>query len=148
MGRHSKYQGDPLGPQKAYLQTPRGKAAYKRYQISEKGKTKKREWARRERLKQLSSKPQKFIDKYGDLDAALNLLDDREEEVIVRIYGLDGNLPIKQKDIAEEWGTSHQWITQIKQSAIAKLEAAKQAKAEATEQDQNSSPPEAQREES
>ncbi len=85
--------------------------------------------------------------KISNADLALNLLSDRETQVIIKIYGLDGNPPIKQKDIAEEWDTKPQWISHVKLSAIAKLEAAKQAKAEATEQDQNSSP-EAQREES
>ncbi|MDJ0727157.1 MAG: hypothetical protein QNJ38_18810 [Prochloraceae cyanobacterium] len=147
MGRPRKYD-DPFGAQKAYFKTPKGKAALKKAQSSENGKRIKLNWWQKNRGTAPSDRANKFIDTYGDVEKALSLLDEREQEVIVKIYGLDGNLPIKQKDIAKQWGTSGQWITEVKQSAIAKLEAAKQAKAEATEQDKNPSAPEAQREES
>ncbi len=139
-------KSDKYRRQKAYRQTLKGQFTEIKYERSQKGRKRKTDWAHRQRLKVLADRANEFIDTYGDVEKALSLLDEREQEVIVKIYGLDGNLPIKQKDIAKQWGTSGQWITEVKQSAIAKLEAAKLAKAEASEQDQNSSP-EAQREE-
>lgn len=121
MSKPSKYDRK-YGRQKAYRQSPKGKATEKRYEKSDKGRKRKRDWAQKERLKVLSAKSKEFIETYGDIDEALDLLNEREEEVIVKIFGLDGNLPVKQIDIAKEWGTSPQWISDIKTSAMDKLD--------------------------
>ncbi len=148
MGRPKKHHDlDVYASRRAYNKSEKGKVVAKRYESSEAGKARKRNW-KRKHDGTILDKRQWFLDEYGDIDVSLSFLDDRETEVIIKIYGLDGNPPLKQKDIAEEWNTKPQWISKVKLSAIAKLEAAKQTKAEASEQDKNSSPPEAQREES
>ncbi len=132
--------------QRAYRQTLKGKITEEKYEKSDKGRERKKRWAEEQRLKKKLARRQEFIDLYGDIDTILNLLDEKQRIVIDRIYGLSDSIPVKESDIAREWGNTRAWINKIKLQAIAKLEAAKQAKAEATEQDKNSSP-EAQREE-
>ncbi len=161
MGRPRKYE-DPYGGQKAYFKTPKGKAARKRYQSSDKGKEVKRDWWQKNRGKTPLDPQQYFIDTYGDPDTALQLLPQKQKLVIKYLYGLDGGEPLTQEAIADLMGYRQQWIAQLKKKAIdtlndaiskkslspyAKLEAAKLAKAEASEQDQNPSPTEAQQEE-
>ncbi|MGF1490698.1 MAG: sigma factor-like helix-turn-helix DNA-binding protein [Prochloraceae cyanobacterium] len=119
MGRPKKYQ-DLYGPQKAYLQTEKGKEALKRYRSSEKVKIRERNRARTRRGT-IIDKQQWFIDNYGDIENTLNILDDKQRQVINLIYGLDGNEPITQKDLAERWGKSPQWISQLKKSALNKI---------------------------
>ena len=125
MPKPRKYS-DLYGAQKAYLKTEKGKQALKRYQTSEKRRIKQRERAR-VRRGTIIDKQQWFIDTYGDMDTISSFLDEREQEVITLIYGLDGSEPTKQKDIAEYWGKSPQFISGIKKEALAKLEPLKQS---------------------
>lgn len=114
--------------QERYRKTNEGKATEKKYESSEKARKRKRDWWNRNKRKKPLDLKKYFIDTYGDIETALSFLDARETEVIIKIYGLDGNDPVKQKYIAEEWGTSGQWITQIKKEAISKLEEAAKSK--------------------
>ena len=161
MPRPRKYP-DRQGCKKAYRQTEKGKAAEKRYQTSEKGKQTRREWWQKKYGKTPLDPQQYFLDTYGDPETALQLLPQKQKLVIKYLYGLDGGEPLTQEAIADLMGYRQQWIAQLKKKAIdtlndaiskkslspyAKLEAAKQAKAEATEQDKNPLSPEPQREE-
>lgn len=121
MGRHSKYSGDPYGPQKAYFQTPKGKAAVKKYESSEKGKEKKRNWARKHRAKVSIDRRQHFIDTYGDIETALKLLDKREQFVVIHLNGLDGNPPMTQEAVGQELFLTGSRIGQINTEAEKKL---------------------------
>ena len=113
--------GRKVRAQKRYRQTLKGEITEEKYEKSSRGRKRKREWAAAERLKKLQARKQKFIAIYGDIETALDLLDDKQRIVIKKIYGLDGNMPIKEAALAAEWGTSRQWINQIKKSAISKL---------------------------
>ena len=119
MGRPRKYS-DLYGPQKAYLKTEKGKKALKRYETSEGRLAKQRE---RTRIRQgtIVDKRQWFLDTYGDIETALNLLDEKEQLVITRLYGLDGTKRMTQGAIASELGVTQQMISLIKKAALGKL---------------------------
>ena len=119
MPKPRKYK-DLYGARKAYRQTEKGKEAVRRYNASEAAKASKRKW-KRKHDRTILDKRQWFIEQYGDIQIALNLLDEREREVITLVYGLDGNEPVKQKEIATRWGKSPQWISLIKKDAEEKL---------------------------
>ena len=52
------------------------------------------------------------------------VLDDRERKVIVGRYGLDGNPPRTQREIAAQCGISRSYISRIEKKALKKLEEA------------------------
>ena len=126
MGRPRKYD-DPYGGQKAYFQTPKGKAALKRTQSSENGKRVKREWWQKNRGKTPGGRAEYFIDTYGDPEVALTLLTSKEQEVVTLYYGLGEKEQISVNEIGRNWEKSHQWISQIKKSAENKLAHLKKA---------------------
>lgn len=123
MGREAKYSDTTYGRQKAYLKTKKGKAALKKYQSSEKGKQIKKDWWHKNRSTTPLDRRQYFVEKYGDAQSLLCLLNEKEKEVITRHYGLDGTKPITLTAIAKEKGKSQQWISQLKKSALNKLAA-------------------------
>lgn len=65
------------------------------------------------------------------LDKKLNLsklrgyiaseLDDREKQVITMRYGLDGNKPVPQREVADALGVSRSYISRIETKALKKL---------------------------
>ena len=127
MGRPKKYpELDIYAPQKAYLKSTKGKAALKKYRTSEKGKAKARDLARRRRGT-IVDKQQWFIDTYGDVDTALDLLSEREQKVVELYYGLDTGESLNQTAIANQLGTSIATVSRTKKEALAKLEPLKQS---------------------
>ena len=52
------------------------------------------------------------------------VLDERERKVIVGRYGLDGNPPRTQREIAAQCGISRSYISRIEKKALKKLEEA------------------------
>ena len=52
------------------------------------------------------------------------LLDEREADVIRRRYGLNGNTPQTQRQIAADYGISRIYVSRIEKKALEKLEAA------------------------
>ncbi len=130
MGRPKKYQElDLYAPQRAYFKTEKGKQAIQRYENSEARKINKREWYRK-RNGTIVDKRQWFIDTYGDIQTALNLLDDREKTTIELYYGLSGEKPISLRAIAPILKRSESLIGKIRKSALAKLEPLKNKVAE------------------
>lgn len=131
MPKPKKYDNDLYGPQRAYFKTEKGKAALKRAQRSEKEKERKRQWWRKNKAKNDSPKileEKSFIDTYVDFEQAFELLEDQEQEVINYYYGLNDRQPMNLTAIAQMWDKSVSRISQIKKSALAKLESQKQAK--------------------
>ena len=51
----------------------------------------------------------------------LSELDDREREIIVRRYGLDGGRPLTQREIAAKLNISRSYISRIEKKAVSKL---------------------------
>lgn len=92
----------------------------------EKERKKKREWKRKQRLKQLKALKDKFKSEYGEIETALSQLSSREKKVIILVYGLQG-YPMKQKDIAAQWSVTPRWISDIKKTALNKLEEARKS---------------------
>jgi len=120
MGRPRKHE-DPYGAQKLYFKTPKGKAALKRTQSSESGKQIKKDWWRKNRGKTPLDLKQYFIDTYGDIEAALKLLDKRTRYIMIHLYGLDGSEPMTQEAIGKELFLSGSRIGQIKDEALKTL---------------------------
>lgn len=52
-----------------------------------------------------------------------NLKDDKEIDIIIKRYGLDGNKPITQREIAKNLGISRSYVSRIEKRAILKLRA-------------------------
>lgn len=52
------------------------------------------------------------------------VLDEREKQVIVSRYGLDGNPPRTQREIAAQCGISRSYVSRIEKKALKKLEEA------------------------
>ena len=50
-----------------------------------------------------------------------NVLTDREKEIIIKRYGLDGNDEITQKEIAKELGISRSYVSRIEKRALTKM---------------------------
>ncbi|MGF1488753.1 MAG: sigma factor-like helix-turn-helix DNA-binding protein [Prochloraceae cyanobacterium] len=121
MGRPRKHE-DPYGAQKLYFKTPKGKEALKRTQRSESGKQIKKDWWRKNRGKTPLDPKQYFIDTYGDIEAALKLLDKRTRYIMIHLYGLDGSEPMTQKEVGKELFLTGSRIGQIKDDALARLE--------------------------
>lgn len=53
-----------------------------------------------------------------------NCLDPREQQVIVLRYGLDGKMPMTQREIAAQCGISRSYVSRIEKKALKKLESA------------------------
>lgn len=51
----------------------------------------------------------------------LSELDERERQIIVKRYGLDGEEPLTQREIAKELNISRSYISRIEKKAISKL---------------------------
>ena len=54
-------------------------------------------------------------------DVVERCLTDREKLVIVRRYGLDGNLPQTQREVASQCGISRSYVSRIEKKALGKL---------------------------
>ena len=54
-------------------------------------------------------------------------LTDRERDIVVRRYGLDGRPPMTQREIAAERGISRSYVSRIEKRALEKLKAALEA---------------------
>ncbi len=119
MPRPRKY--DTLyGRNDAYRQSEKGKTTIKKYESSEARRAQKRDWARKNRGT-IVDKRQWFIDSYGDIETALSILDPDQRNTIQLYYGLGGDKPLVQKDIASKLNKSRSQISRIKLAAIAKL---------------------------
>ena len=57
-------------------------------------------------------------------DCVARVLDEREREVIVARYGLDGREPRTQREVAAQCGISRSYISRIEKKALKKLEEA------------------------
>lgn len=49
------------------------------------------------------------------------VLTDREKEIIIKRYGLDGNDEVTQKEIAKEFGISRSYVSRIEKRALTKI---------------------------
>ena len=122
MGRPKKYPDDnPYAAQKAYLKSPKGKTARKKYESSDRSKKRKLDWWHQNKSPKRIDHKQYFIDTYGDPVVALELLNQKEKFVIKHLYGLDGGPPLTQKAIASMMDCSHQWVSLLKKQAEKKL---------------------------
>lgn len=61
---------------------------------------------------------QRVICLYNNIDKVLN---EREKEVIVKRYGLDGKDPVTQNELAQRLGISRSYISRIEKKALQKL---------------------------
>jgi RNA polymerase sporulation-specific sigma factor len=52
------------------------------------------------------------------------VLNDREKEIIVRRYGLDGRRPVTQKKVGADLGISRSYVSRIEKKALEKLKKA------------------------
>ena len=50
-----------------------------------------------------------------------NILTEREKDIIIKRYGLDGNDEITQKDIAKKIGISRSYVSRIEKRALTKI---------------------------
>ena len=58
----------------------------------------------------------------GKLHHAMNtVLTDREKKVVISRYGLDGNEPVPQREIAAQLGISRSYVSRIEKRALEKL---------------------------
>lgn len=57
----------------------------------------------------------KLLKKYFDV------LNDREKDIIIKRYGLDGNDEVTQKEIAKEIGISRSYVSRIEKRALTKM---------------------------
>lgn len=51
----------------------------------------------------------------------LSELDDRERRIIIKRYGLDGNKPLTQRELAKKLDISRSYISRIEKKAVSKL---------------------------
>lgn len=64
-------------------------------------------------------------DRYQQMYEHMNTcLDDREKQVIALRYGLGGNEPLTQREIAGKYGISRSYVSRIEKKALHKLEEA------------------------
>lgn len=71
-------------------------------------------------------KPDFALDVYnkeniGCLKRYFNVLNQREKDIIIKRYGLDGNDEITQKEIANEMGISRSYVSRIEKRALTKI---------------------------
>ena len=57
----------------------------------------------------------KLLKKYFDV------LNDREKDIIIKRYGLDGNDEVTQKEIAKDMGISRSYVSRIEKRALTKM---------------------------
>lgn len=60
-------------------------------------------------------------DNLKQLKIYFDVLNQREKEIIVKRYGLDGNDEITQKEIAKELGISRSYVSRIEKRALTKM---------------------------
>ena len=60
-----------------------------------------------------------YLGRLNEMVACLS--DDREREIIIKRYGLDGGDPRTQKEVAAELGISRSYVSRIEQRALKKL---------------------------
>ena len=53
--------------------------------------------------------------------AAVNSLDERERQIIILRYGLEGNIEMTQKEVADHLGISQSYISRLEKKIISKL---------------------------
>lgn len=57
----------------------------------------------------------------GHLKKYFNILSNREKEIIIKRYGLNGQDEVTQKDIASSLGISRSYVSRIEKRALTKL---------------------------
>ena len=107
--------------QAAYHQTEKGKAAVKKYEDSERAKARKRRWWQEHKSAQPIDLRQQFIDTYGQTDQALELLNEREKQIISLYFGLEDGKSHTLVEIGSQMGLSKQRVGQIKSAALKKI---------------------------
>jgi len=55
------------------------------------------------------------------LDYISRELSDRERKIVIMRYGLYGNAPLPQREVAERLGISRSYVSRIEKSALEKL---------------------------
>lgn len=60
-----------------------------------------------------------YLGRLNEMVACLS--DDREREIIIKRYGLDGGAPRTQKEVAAELGISRSYVSRIEKRALKKL---------------------------
>ena len=64
-------------------------------------------------------------DRYAMLFRSLHtVLDSRERDILILRYGLSGQPPLTQREVAAQWGISRSYISRLEKRAIQKLSAA------------------------
>ena len=53
----------------------------------------------------------------------VNALDEREREILVLRYGLDGRAPLAQREVAKRLGISRSYVSRIEKKALSKMKA-------------------------
>ena len=120
MPRPKKY--DQLhARQAAYHQTEKGKAAVKKYEDSERAKARKRRWWQEHKGSEPVDLRQQFIDTYGQINQALEQLNEREQQVVSLYFGLADGKPHTLVEIGTQMGLSKQRVGQIKSAALKKI---------------------------
>jgi RNA polymerase primary sigma factor len=61
-------------------------------------------------------------DKADEVKKHLKVLNQREREIIIKHFGLDGNYPRTFTDLSEEYKITKEMIRQIKNKAIRKIQ--------------------------
>ena len=56
--------------------------------------------------------------------AVKNCLTEQEKQVIELRYGLDGNVPLRQREVADKTGISRSYVSRIEKRALEKLRTA------------------------
>ncbi len=69
------------------------------------------------------STPEKIINEeaLNNLNKALKILTKREKEIINKRYGLDNNISLTQREIAEEMNISRSYVSRIEKRALTKI---------------------------
>lgn len=119
MPRPRKYNG-LHDRQAAYHQTEKGKAAVKKYESSSRAKARKRRWWQEHKGTNHVDIRQQFIDAYGEPNTVLNSLNEREKQIILLYFGLEGKAQTLE-EIGSFMGISKQRVGQIKSGALKKI---------------------------
>jgi len=56
-----------------------------------------------------------------NLNKALKILTDREKDIIYKRYGLDNNIPLTQREIAQKMNISRSYVSRIEKRALTKI---------------------------
>lgn len=62
-----------------------------------------------------------FLELRDDISKNLNKLPEREAEILIMYYGLDGNEPMTLEEIGKRYGVTKERIRQVKAKAIRRL---------------------------